>query len=88
MIYFLLEPHESLNEDIVIISDNDNDAADEDKEEELVIFFFLPFFHIFIEHWESFCVNLRDSPISNNFSETIIQILPIPYTIPTDIILS
>ena len=43
MIYFLLEPHESLNEDIVIISDNDNDAADED-EEELVIFFFFPSF--------------------------------------------
>lgn len=26
-----LEPHESLNENINIISDNDNDAVDEDK---------------------------------------------------------
>ena len=32
---FSLEPHESLNEEIIII--NDSDAADEDKEEELVI---------------------------------------------------
>ena len=40
MIYFLLEPHESLNEDIFIISDNYNDALDEDKEEELAIYFF------------------------------------------------
>ena len=35
---FSLEPHESLNEEILII--NDSDAADEDKEEELVIYFF------------------------------------------------
>ena len=33
-IVFSLEPHESLNEDIIIISDDDSDAADEDKEEE------------------------------------------------------
>ena len=33
-IVFSLEPHESLNEDIIIISDDDSDASDEDKEEE------------------------------------------------------
>ena len=84
MIYFLLEPHESLNEDIVIISDNDNDAADEDKEEELVIYFFSSL----LSHFYWTLRNLRDSPISNDFYETIIQRLPIPCIIPTDIILS
>ena len=45
---FSLEPHESLNEEILII--NDSDAADEDKEEELVIYFFSPSFTLLLNN--------------------------------------
>ena len=54
---FSLEPHESLNEDIIIASGDESDATDKDKKEELVIYviFFFPSF-IFLLNNESHSV--------------------------------